>query len=68
MHIHGVEFTFHKDGKVESAWEGYQGGGVDRFHQVHLEPTVSLAHDPLTGPSRATAGSVAWSTKPKFPG
>jgi hypothetical protein len=25
-HIHGVTITFHKDGKVDSAWEGYQGG------------------------------------------
>jgi len=26
MHIHGVKITFHKNGKVDSAWEGYQGG------------------------------------------
>jgi hypothetical protein len=26
MHIHGVKITFHEDGKVASAWEGYAGG------------------------------------------
>ena len=26
MHIHGVKITFHKDGKVTSAWDGYVGG------------------------------------------
>jgi hypothetical protein len=26
MHIHGVQITFHPDGKVTSAWEGYMGG------------------------------------------
>jgi hypothetical protein len=26
MHIHGLEITFHKDGQVTSAWEGYAGG------------------------------------------
>lgn len=26
MHIHGVKITFHDDGKVTSAWEGYAGG------------------------------------------
>jgi hypothetical protein len=26
MHIHGLEITFHKDGRVTSAWEGYQDG------------------------------------------
>src|SRR5579883_298113 len=26
MHIHGLEVTFHPDGRVTSAWEGYQGG------------------------------------------
>ena len=26
MHIHGVKITFHEDGKVTSAWEGYVGG------------------------------------------
>jgi hypothetical protein len=26
MHIHGVTITFHEDGKVTSAWEGYVGG------------------------------------------
>ena len=26
MHIHGVKITFHEDGKVTSAWEGYAGG------------------------------------------
>jgi hypothetical protein len=25
-HIHGVTITFHKDGKVDSTWEGYDGG------------------------------------------
>jgi hypothetical protein len=25
-HIHGVEITFQKDGRVNSAWEGYAGG------------------------------------------
>jgi hypothetical protein len=34
MHIHGLEITFHDDGKITSAWEGYQGGksaGVTSF-------------------------------------
>jgi hypothetical protein len=26
MHIHGVKITFHKDGKVTSAWDGYADG------------------------------------------
>src|SRR4051812_41935006 len=26
MHIHGLEIAFQKDGRVTSAWEGYQGG------------------------------------------
>lgn len=26
MHIHGLEITFHADGRVTSAWEGYVGG------------------------------------------
>jgi hypothetical protein len=26
MHIHGVKITFHEDGKVTSAWDGYVGG------------------------------------------
>ena len=26
MHIHGLEITFHQDGKVTSAWEGYAEG------------------------------------------
>ena len=26
MHIHGLQITFHEDGKVTSAWEGYQEG------------------------------------------
>jgi hypothetical protein len=26
MHIHGLKITFHEDGKVTSAWEGYVGG------------------------------------------
>jgi hypothetical protein len=26
MHIHGLKITFHEDGKVTSAWEGYAGG------------------------------------------
>ena len=25
-HIHGLKITFRKDGKVDSAWESYQGG------------------------------------------
>jgi hypothetical protein len=34
MHIHGLEITFRKDGKVDSAWEGYQEGksaGISKF-------------------------------------
>jgi hypothetical protein len=34
MHIHGLVITFHDDGKVTSAWEGYQGGksaGITSF-------------------------------------
>jgi hypothetical protein len=26
MHIHGLEITFHDDGKITSAWEGYVDG------------------------------------------
>ncbi len=26
MHIHGLTITFHQDGRVTSAWEGYEGG------------------------------------------
>jgi hypothetical protein len=26
MHIHGLKITFHEDGKVTSAWDGYMGG------------------------------------------
>jgi hypothetical protein len=26
MHIHGLEITFHEDGRVTSAWDGYMGG------------------------------------------
>jgi len=26
MHIHGLQITFHQDGKVTSAWDGYAGG------------------------------------------
>jgi hypothetical protein len=26
MHIHGLEITFHEDGRVTSAWEGYMAG------------------------------------------
>ncbi len=26
MHIHGLEITFHEDGRVTTAWEGYMGG------------------------------------------
>jgi hypothetical protein len=26
MHIHGLEITFHQDGKVTSTWEGYMDG------------------------------------------
>jgi hypothetical protein len=26
MHIHGLEVTFHEDGRVTSAWEGYMDG------------------------------------------
>jgi hypothetical protein len=26
MHIHGLEITFHDDGRVTSAWDGYAGG------------------------------------------
>jgi hypothetical protein len=28
-HIHGVKITFHEDGKVTSAWEGYSEGKKD---------------------------------------
>jgi hypothetical protein len=34
MHIHGLEITFHEDGRVTSAWEGYMGGksfGTTKF-------------------------------------
>ena len=26
IHIHGLEITFHEDGRVTSAWDGYAGG------------------------------------------
>jgi hypothetical protein len=34
IHIHGLEVTFHEDGRVTSAWEGYSGGkraGITAF-------------------------------------
>jgi hypothetical protein len=34
MHIHGLEITFHEDGKVTSAWDGYMDGkkaGTTKF-------------------------------------
>jgi hypothetical protein len=34
MHIHGLEITFHEDGRVTSAWEGYKDGksfGTTKF-------------------------------------
>jgi len=34
MHIHGVKISFHEDGTVTSAWEGYMGGktaGTTKF-------------------------------------
>jgi hypothetical protein len=34
LHIHGLEVTFHPDGRVTSAWEGYRGGksaGITAF-------------------------------------
>ncbi len=34
MHIHGLRITFHKDGRVTSAWDGYAEGkkmGTTKF-------------------------------------
>jgi len=42
MHIHGLEITFHKDGRVTSAWEGYTGGktaGITPFVMTRREGT-----------------------------
>jgi hypothetical protein len=36
MHIHGVKITFHKDGKVDSAWESYEGGKSAGYHTFAL--------------------------------
>jgi hypothetical protein len=40
MHIHGLEITFHKDGKVTSAWEGYMNGksfGTTAFNMTRQD-------------------------------
>jgi hypothetical protein len=37
MHIHGLEISFHQDGKVTSAWEGYVHGkkmGITSFNMT----------------------------------
>jgi hypothetical protein len=39
MHIHGLQITFHEDGKVTSAWEAYQEGkkaGTEVFNMTRL--------------------------------
>ncbi len=36
LHIHGVQITFHNDGKVDSAWEAYQGGKSAGIHTFAL--------------------------------
>ena len=40
MHIHGLKVTFHPDGRVTSAWEGYMGGksaGITSFVMTRQE-------------------------------
>ena len=40
LHIHGLEVTFHPDGRVTSAWEGYMGGksaGITSFVMTRQE-------------------------------
>jgi hypothetical protein len=40
MHIHGLKVTFHPDGRVTSAWEGYMGGksaGITSFVMTRRE-------------------------------
>jgi len=47
MHIHGLQITFHEDGKVTSAWEGYMGGktaGTSSF--VMTRQPGSESHKP----------------------
>jgi hypothetical protein len=34
MHIHGLEITFHDDGKVTSAWEACEGGKKAGSHRL----------------------------------
>lgn len=42
MHIHGLEVTFHDDGRVSSSWDGYLGGksfGVTSFVMTRAAAT-----------------------------
>ena len=41
MHIHGVKITFHKDGKVDSAWERLTWRQVSRVPHIYPDPEVS---------------------------
>jgi hypothetical protein len=53
MHIHGVKITFHDDGKVTSAWEGYIGGrsaGTTTF-ELSRQKASSSSHPASTKPS-----------------
>jgi hypothetical protein len=53
MHIHGLTITFHGDGKVTSAWEGYAGGksaGTTKF-SMNRQPASSPAHPDSAKPA-----------------
>ncbi len=43
MHIHGVQITFHEDGRVTSAWESYMGGKSMGVHSFNLTKQVEKA-------------------------
>ena len=52
MHIHGLKITFHEDGTVTSAWDGYMGGkkaGTTSFmltRQKAVSPTQLHSETP----------------------
>ncbi|MFI5454467.1 MAG: hypothetical protein ACHRXM_03365 [Isosphaerales bacterium] len=51
MHIHALQITFHEDGKVTSAWDGYQGG-----KKAHTTSFV-LTRQPESESQKHSAGS-----------
>jgi hypothetical protein len=45
MHIHGLEVTFHEDGRVTSAWESYAGGKTAGIHAFIMSRQGGGSHD-----------------------